>query len=227
MLRWYTSFMRKLVIIFGRGRGSWALYILYTHFPYVSLYTVSVPLLAPMLPSLASLHSLPASLLLLVISVFSTQSITEATSLTGDSWCGTLMCVTASVNGSIVTCMYFGWRIEEQLLTGGVVSRWTQITEPTRMDGNVRHDNLMSRFCISTVRWSYLDPTYQNAFPSLADLALPWVIVPMSSFGRMQTIQLPFRNAVHLGWSNLYWILHLREWQQYRHELISSVNTSS
>ncbi|CAL1704097.1 unnamed protein product [Somion occarium] len=52
---------------------------------------------------LPKLHMLPKPLLLLLTSVLSTRSITEATALTGDSWCGTLMCASATVNDTIVT----------------------------------------------------------------------------------------------------------------------------
>lgn len=52
--------------------------------------------------------TLPRSVLLLLLTLTTASfRIPEVSALKGDSWCGTLMCVDATVNGSVVTCAYY------------------------------------------------------------------------------------------------------------------------
>lgn len=53
----------------------------------------------------ASLARLPKALLLVLLAS-DPYWITKVSALHGDSWCGTLMCVTATLNSSIATCAY-------------------------------------------------------------------------------------------------------------------------
>ena len=82
-----------------------------------------------------SLAHLPKSLLLGLLA-FAPSWFSEVSALQGDSWCGTLMCVSATVNASTVTCMR---RILLPILSPDFSARHrrAQIPQSTRMDGDV------------------------------------------------------------------------------------------
>ena len=82
-----------------------------------------------------SLAHLPKPLLAVILATLPSLSA-GSSGLFGDSWCGTLMCVSATVNASIVTCMRCPYR-QNLFLTSSLLYRSTEVPKSTGMDGDV------------------------------------------------------------------------------------------
>ena len=66
--------------------------------------TIVLGLSVPMPNLLATFMGLPKPLLHIICLTVVSLRMSEVSAITGDSWCGTLMCVKATVNDSVVTC---------------------------------------------------------------------------------------------------------------------------
>ena len=90
-----------------------------------------------------SLAHLPKPLLLTFLA-FAPAWFSGVSALQGDSWCGTLMCVSATVNGSTVTCTR--WMPPLVRSSNACAQhRRVEVAQPTWMDGDVSRSALSTR----------------------------------------------------------------------------------
>lgn len=86
---------------------------------------------------LATYMGLPKPLLHIICLTVVSLRMPEVSAITGDSWCGTLMCVKATLNDSVVTCEYAFHQLTMFDLVDYFAFRRVTIVESAGVDGSV------------------------------------------------------------------------------------------